>query len=171
MSTGVKDELSRSVNRPGELVFAIVLAIFSAIAVWQAWSISGFTGLSKPGVFPMLAAGTMLLSGLCVVRDVMSNKKHTVNHKSQSARFFQDVLPVRLVVMIGLVGVYIAGMPWLGFILASGFFLLASFIYLWRKKFLTSVMLTIFSLACIYGIFRVVFQVVLPKGTLLTGIF
>jgi hypothetical protein len=51
----------------------------------------------------------------------------------------------------------------------TGVFLFASFLYLWRKNIVISVALTIFSLACIYGIFRVVFQVVLPKGTLLPG--
>ncbi|MFT7210183.1 MAG: putative tricarboxylic transport membrane protein [Granulosicoccus sp.] len=170
MSTRLKEPAS-SANRPGELVFAIALAVFSAVALWQAWLISGFYGLSEPGVFPMLAAGTMLVSSLFILRDVMSNARDISNEKSQSDDFFQTVLPLRLIVMISLVGLYIASMPWFGFIVASGVFLLASFMYLWRKSLGISVVLTVFSLACIYGIFRVVFQVVLPKGTLLTGMF
>jgi putative tricarboxylic transport membrane protein len=170
MPTHLKKPAS-SANRPGELIFVIVLVVFSAIALWQAWLISGFKGLSEPGVFPMLAAGTMLVSGLSILRDVFSTARDSSGKKSQSEGFFQSVLPIRLIVMISLVGLYIASMPWLGFILASGVFLFSSFVYLWRKNIVISVLLTAFSLSCIYGIFRVVFQVVLPKGTLLSGFF
>lgn len=170
MPTRLKEPAS-SANRPGELIFVIALVVFSAIALWQAWLISGFKGLSEPGVFPMLAAGTMLVSGLSILRDVFSNARGSAGNKKKSEGFFQAVLPVRLFVMISLVGLYIAMMPWLGFILASGAFLFTSFVYLWRKNIVISVVLTAFSLSCIYGIFRVVFQVVLPKGTLLSGLF
>lgn len=170
MPTHLKEPAS-SANRPGELIFVIVLVAFSATALWQAWLISGFKGLSEPGVFPMLAAGTMLISGVSILRDVFSNAKGGCEEKSQHEGFFQAILPVQLIVMISLVGLYIASMPWLGFILASGLFLFASFVYLWRKNVIISVALTVFSLSCIYGIFRVVFQVVLPKGTLLPGLF
>jgi putative tricarboxylic transport membrane protein len=170
MPTRLKEPASVA-NRPGESIFVIVLVVFSAIALWQAWLISGFKGLSEPGVFPMLAAGTMLVSGLFILRDVISNAGGTSDEKNQSEGFFRTVLPVRLIVMISLVGLYIASMPWLGFILASGVFLFTAFVYLWRKNVIISVALTAFSLSCIYGIFRVVFQVVLPKGTLLPGLF
>lgn len=153
-------------KRPGELVFAIALALFSAVALWQAYRISGFKSLSEPGVFPMLAASTMLVSGLFILRDSFRSKSPS----EQPGGFFKSVLQPRLIIIMALVGLYIALMPWLGFIIASGLFLFVCFQYLWRKNILISVTLTLFSLGCIHVIFRVVFQVVLPKGTLLAGL-
>lgn len=147
---------------PGELIFAIILAGFSAIALWQAFQISGFNGLSEPGVFPMLASGTMLISGLFILRDTLKKNKTT----AVSGLFFEDVLPPRLIVMISLVGLYIALMQWQGFIISSSVFLFSAFMYLWRRGLMISVILTIITVASIYFIFRIVFQVVLPKGAL-----
>ena len=169
MSTSLQEPAS-SDNRPGELLFAIVLVVFSAISLWQSWLISGFKGLSEPGVFPMLAAGTMLVSGLFIMRDVVSNTGNASTDKCQSEGFFKAILPPRLIIMISFVGLYITTMPWLGFIVTTGVFLFGSFVYLWRKNILISATLTVFALACIYAIFRIVFQVVLPKGTLLAGL-
>lgn len=153
-------------KRPGERMFVIVLTVFSVVALWQAYRISGFKSLSEPGVFPMLAAGTMLVSGLFILRDTFRSKSHTV----QRPGFFKTILQPRLIIIIALVGLYIALMPWLGFIVASGLFLFVCIQYLWRRNILISMVLTLFSLGCIHVIFRVVFQVVLPKGTLLTGL-
>lgn len=153
-------------NRPGEMVFTILLAVFSAVALWQAYLISGFKGLSQPGVFPMLAAATMLASGLFIIRDAAN----AAGKSRRSGEFFATVAPLRLVAMVALVGLYIALMPWLGFMLASGAFLFASFLYLWRRGVIVSAVLTVITLSCIYFIFRIVFQVVLPKGTLLAGL-
>jgi len=153
-------------KRPGERVFAIVLTVFSVAALWQAYRISGFKSLSEPGVFPMLAAGTMLVSGLFVLRDAFRSK----NRSAEMSGFFATILQPRLMIVIALVGLYIALMPWLGFIVASGLFLFVCFQYLWRRSVLISVVLTLVSLGCIHIIFRIVFQVVLPKGTLLAGL-
>lgn len=153
-------------KRPGERTFAIVLAVFSVAALWQAYRISGFRSLSEPGVFPMLAAGTMLVSSLFILRDAFTS----ANPSAQGAGFFKTILQPRLVIVMALVGLYIAVMPWLGFIVASGLFLFVCFQYLWRRSILISLVLTLFSLGCIHVIFRVVFQVVLPKGTLLAGL-
>lgn len=153
-------------DRPGELVFAVLLAGFSALALWQAYEISGFKGFSEPGVFPMLAAATMLVSGLFIVRDALSSPRSG----PQSKEFFANVVPPRLIIIIALVALYITMMPWLGFMATSAGFLFASFVYLWRKGWIFSAVLTAASLSCIYFIFRIVFQVVLPKGTLLQGL-
>lgn len=153
-------------KRPGERMFAIVLTVFSIVALWQAYRISGFKSLSEPGVFPMLAAGTMLVSGLFILRDSFGSKRRT----TQTPGFFTLILQPRLIIVIALVGLYIVLMPWLGFIVASGLFLFVCFQYLWRRKILISIVLTLFSLGCIHVIFRIVFQVVLPKGTLLAGL-
>jgi len=149
--------------------------VFSGLALWQAYGISGLRGLSEPGVFPMLAAGTMLVSALFIVRDSFKKERQTNPSSAPPARtvtdFFRTVLPPRLLLTIAFVAIYIAAMPTLGFLVSSALFLLASFAYLWRRSALISVGLTALSLTFIYVIFRLLFQVVLPRGSLFTNTF
>ncbi len=58
-------------RRQGEVMFSLLLAVFSVTAFWQAFAISGFRGLSEPGVFPMLASATMLVSSLLILKEVL----------------------------------------------------------------------------------------------------
>lgn len=153
--------------RPGELFFAALITGFSAIALWQAYEISGFTGLSTPGIFPMLASGTMLISGCFIVGDVLS--RTAVKCDPDGLR--TKVLTGRLVVVVALVVAYVFGMPYAGFMVSSALFLFVSFAFLWRKNLLISLFLTAGTLAAIYVVFRVLFQVVLPRGTLFQGWF
>jgi putative tricarboxylic transport membrane protein len=160
----------QSIRRPGELVFACLLVIFSAAALWQAYGISGLTGLSQPGVFPMLAAATMLASCVFILRDTLRAGKAagSGHHKA----FWSNILPLRLVVILAMVAIYLYLMPWLGFVITSGLFLFACIAYLWRKGLVISLVLATVSLAAIYFLFRVVFEVVLPQGTVIpAGVF
>lgn len=161
----------QSTRRPGELAFVCGLVGFSAIALWQAYRISGFSGLSQPGVFPMLAAATMLLSGIVILRDTLRIKA-AGRDAQPSAPQWRQIMPVRLVVTLFMVALYLYAMPWLGFVIASGLFLFACFAYLWRKSLLISLVLAVSSLAAVYFLFRVIFEVVLPQGTLIpAGVF
>lgn len=162
-------EFSRPVaRRPGEVVFSLVLAVFSVTAFWQSFAISGFAGLSEPGVFPMLASATMLISSLLILKDVLSKP---AGPDAGFAGFRQEVVPLRLVGVILLILAYVVAMPLLGFVVSSAGFLFLSIWYLWRKGPLVSAVLTVTSLAAIYFIFRQVFQVVLPQGSLMQGFF
>lgn len=161
----------RRSRRAGELAFAIGLLGFSVAAFWQAFEISGFSGASTPGVFPMLASGAMAISALCILRHTLMMPKPTEDSVSPLRRFIGEVLPPRLIVVVLLVVLYLAAMPWLGFLISSGLFLLATIAFLWRRGFLHSLLLTAVCLGAIYVVFRVVFQVVLPQGTLLRGLF
>lgn len=154
-------------RRPGELIFAILIGVFSVIALWQAFQISQFTGLSTPGIFPMLAAATMLVSALFIFKETRARP----NFDSGTERFLKTVMPVRLVCIVALVVAYVWAMPWLGFMLSSAIFLFAAIAFLWRKNVFISAALAGFTLAVIYVIFRILFQVVLPKGTLLQGLY
>lgn len=155
-------------RRPGEMVFSLLLVVFSVTAFWQSYAISGFTGLSEPGVFPMLASATMLVSSLLILKDVVSKPE---NPEAGFTRFRQQIVPLRLVGVILLILAYVVAMPLLGFVASSAGFLFLSFWYLWRKGPLVSAALTVVSLAVIYFIFRQVFQVVLPQGSLTQGLF
>ena len=149
----------RTPLRPGELAFALLLAGFSALALWQAYRISGFTGLSTPGIFPMLASATMLIASAFILADALSRRRIETGATT-------PVLTLRLVIFVAMVAAYVFAMPWAGFMLSSAVFLFAGFTYLWRKSLPISLLLTAGTLAAIYVIFRLVFQVVLPRGTL-----
>ena len=158
-------------RRPGERAFALLIGVFSALALWQAYEISGFTGLSTAGVFPMLAAAAMLVAALVVIRDTVARPKAGQRLPETADGQRRTVLPVRLIVVIGLVVLYVMVMPYVGFMVASAGFLFAVFSYLWRRRLPVTVLLTTVTLASIYVVFRILFQVVLPKGTLVQGLF
>lgn len=157
-------------RRPGELVFAVLVTVFAVTAFWQAYGISGFSGLTTPGVFPMLAAGMMVVASIFILLDTARRAAPDTREQPVSRRFVHEILPLRHVVVIGLVLLYLAALPLLGFVVSSGLFLLAAFQYLWRKNPLITVVLAAVSLGAIYLVFRVVFQVVLPNGSLLSGL-
>jgi len=152
-------------------VFIVVVTLFSVAAFWQSFMISGFSGLSTPGIFPMLASATMVISGIFILRKTVSTHSHAQASSAENERFFEDILPWRMVGMLALVAFYVFTMPTLGFVIGSAVFLFAAFSFLWKKNLIVSIALTAFSLASIYFIFRKVFQVVLPQGTLMQGLF
>ncbi len=154
-------------RRPGELFFVLVMLVFSVGAFWQAYAISGFSGKTTPGVFPMLASGVMVISGLVILVNVARMPAPAADAPS----FFADILTLRHIVLIGFVVGYVLVMPSLGFVISSALFLYCAFQFLWRKNPVLMLGLTAVTLAIIYLVFREVFQVVLPQGTLLQGYF
>lgn len=161
----MKDRKNKDSLKPGESLFAVLIAGFSVVALWQAYQISGFSGLSTPGIFPMLAAGTMLVSSLFILSDALS--RQSVESKPDALK--TKVLTWRLSLMVALIALYIFAMPYIGFMASSAVFLWIAFIYLWRKNIGVSLLLTAATLTAIYLIFRILFQVVLPTGTLFQG--
>ncbi len=158
-------------QRPGERLFSVVLVGFSLAALWQAYQISGFTGLSTPGIFPMLATATMVVSALVILRRAFIQPSSGEAAGQTLRRFFREIVPPRHVVVVALIAAYLAVMPWLGFLTASAVFLFVTTKLLWRRSLLATLILTAGTTAAIYVVFRIVFQVVLPQGTLLRGLF
>lgn len=148
-------------------MFSVILVVFSVAAFWQAYAISGFTGKTTAGVFPMLASGVMIISGLLIL---ISTARMPAS-PSDAGGFFAKVLTRNHIVLIGLVLGYVILMPLLGFIVSSALFLFCAFQFLWRKNAFVTLALTALTLGVIYVIFREVFQVVLPQGSLLRGLF
>ncbi|MBX2879674.1 MAG: tripartite tricarboxylate transporter TctB family protein [Granulosicoccus sp.] len=155
-------------RRPGELLFAIVILVFAVTSFNQSYAISGFTGKTTPGVFPMLASGTMILAAIVILIDVI---RKAPPQAPVRARFIAEVTPLSHVVLIGMVLLYLIAMPYIGFIASSGLFLLAAFQFLWKKELLVTLGLTAITLIAIYVVFREVFQVVLPQGIWLRGLY
>ena len=154
-------------RRPGELVFALLIVVFSAATSWLSYGISGFTGKTTAGVFPMIASGVMMVSSVVIL---VSATRLPATPKSSNG-FLAEVLTPRHMIMIGYIIAYVLLMPLIGFVASSAVFLFCSFQFLWRKSPLLILVLTGATLAIIYVIFRKVFQVVLPQGTLLQGFF
>ncbi len=149
-------------RRPGELVFLVVLLVLGLLAILEAERLGGFTKLSGPGFFPMLASLAAVLSLGAVIWGRLKQGQPL----AALGRFFTDVMPLRLVVVVALIAAYVAAMPWLGFIVASGGFLLLMLLYLWRQGFWRALAVTLASLVAIQVVFRLLFQVVLPSGQL-----
>lgn len=160
----------RPKQRQGERSFSLLLVVFSVTAFWQSYAISGFSGLSTPGVFPMLAAATMVFASSCILLQGFSSSTNHKHSTIANAESNTDILTARLITMVLLITGYIIAMPAIGFILASAAFLFLSFSYLWRKSLLVSLLITAVSVASVYFIFRKLFQVVLPTGSLLQGL-
>jgi len=165
-----------SLEQRGELGFSLLLVVFSATAFWQSYAISGFSGLATAGVFPMLASATMLLAAVCIL--IKKSKQLKINSADEMAYdahskqgFFRSILPLQLVVVVALITGYVIAMPLFGFLLSSAAFLFLSFGYLWRKSIVVTVLITLASVVSVYLIFRKLFVVVLPKGTLIQGWF
>jgi putative tricarboxylic transport membrane protein len=161
---------TKPARRPGETAFAILCVLFGLVAFWHAHGISGFGGLSTPGVFPMLATGAMVVSGLFILAGTLRRPAEP-GDGSAAARFMRQFLPLRHCVLLVLMIAYLAALPLFGFLAASGLFLFASFQYLWRRNPLVTLLLSAVALAAIYVVFRIVFRVVLPQGSLVGGLF
>jgi len=153
-------------RRPGEAAFAGLLVVFSGAALWQAHGISGFSSPHGPGVFPMLAAAVMLLTAALIFFRTLRRPAPAIPLTGQVAA----IVPHRLVSMLVLVALLVIGMPRLGFFPSVGLFVFAATWLLWRRGPLPALGVTVVALGAIYVTFRVVFQVVLPRGTWLQGL-
>ncbi len=165
-----------SLRQRGELGFSLLLVVFSATALWQSYAISGFAGLATAGVFPMLASATMLFSAVCIlfknIAQPYNNSADETEFAAHSTQgFFRSILPLRQLIVIALITGYVIAMPLFGFLLSSAAFLFLSFSYLWKKSIPVTLSITLASVALVYLVFRKLFVVVLPKGTLIQSWF
>ncbi len=149
--------------RPGERAFALLLVLFAGYAFREAYGISGFSGLTTGGVMPMLASGVMVVTALVILAD-------TLRAPSGDGGGVRGVVaylfPLRVVLFTALVGVYVAAIPWVGFLPASAGLLFVAIWALWRRGPVWAAGVSALSIGVIYVLFRVVFQVVLPAGSL-----
>lgn len=150
--------------RPGEVFFALCALGFGIYAFREAYAISGFSGLTTGGVMPMAAAAVMIVSGLFILVDALRRRGAPISPLA-IVRF---LLPPRLILFVALILLYAASIQWLGFMLASSAFLFVAIALLWRRNVLWVAGITVVAMAVIYGLFRLVFQVVLPGGSLWT---
>ncbi len=145
-------------KKPGESVFGFVLLIFSLVVFYHAYQISGFSALSSPGSFPMAASGVMCLSACFII---VNNFKTPTD---LSLSFRKTVMPLSIVVVVAFLLVFSVVLEHSGFVLAAIVFQFAMLLCFHKRNIPSALLITFGSIALIYIIFRLVFQVVLPEG-------
>lgn len=158
-------------RRPGEATFAGLLVVFSAFACWRAFDISGFDGLATPGVFPMLASGAMLAASLVALVGALGRRGVGGGLRAAARRFGAEVATARLFAVGALMTAFVFATPHLGFLLSAALFLFSALMLLWRRGALVALVTTAALTGAIHVIFREIFQVVLPEGRVLQGLF
>ena len=152
-------------RRPGELAFGYLALLVSMFLFSQAYAIDGFSSISSAGVFPLAAASVMIVTSLVTIL-----RTHRMDHPTEdvpvSQAFMREVTPWDVIVFAGLTAAYAAAMAPLGFVPSSFLFLASAMLYLRRGGILVALGVSALTLGLVYLIFRVVFEVILPKGWL-----
>jgi len=152
---------------PGELTFVLVLLLFSATALWQAFRISGFASWSSPGAVPMLAALVLVGAALRIALAALRRPSADIpDGGTLSAQFGHALLPRVIVAFTLLIALYMFALEPLGFVVSSFLFLAAGMWVLGSRRIVYNLVVSAFSLAVIYVIFQTAFSVVLPAGVL-----
>jgi hypothetical protein len=149
--------------RPGERLFALLLVVFAGFVFRESHAISGFGGLTTGGVMPMLASGVMVMTSLVILANTLRRPRPPEGGLLGLVAF---LFPLRVVLFALLVAAYAALIPVLGFIPASGALLFVAIWGLWSRGPLAALATSLISVGAIYVLFRLVFQVVLPTGSL-----
>lgn len=144
---------------PGERAFSAVLLAASAALLYFAYRISGFSSVSSPGVFPMVATTVMVVS-LAVV---LVRERRAEPAVAGPAAFYRRVTPPVLLATVALMIALMLLIEPAGFLPAAGGFLFASMLLLQGGRPVRAALVSVGSLAVIYAVFRLVFQVVLPE--------
>lgn len=150
---------------PGELTFMVLAVAFSAFMLWTAYGISQFESISSPGVFPMLCAALLLITGLM---SLVSTAKARLQLEGETffQHFVRKLAPLQLVLFTALIVAYALTLEILGFLLGSYLFLLLSMQVLGSKRIGLNLLVSAVVLAAIFVVFQTAFSVVLPAGSL-----
>lgn len=152
---------------PGEMTFVVVLLLFAATALWQAWRISGLSGWSTPGTVPMLAALVMAGAGLRIALATLRRPPPALPSGATLPRAFaRALLPRAVVAFTLLIVLYMFTLEPLGFVVASLVFLYAGMWALGSRRPVYNLVVAAASLAAVYVVFQTAFSVVLPAGIL-----
>lgn len=150
---------------PGELTFMVLAVALSAFMLWAAYGISQFESISSPGVFPMLCAALLLITGLM---SLVSTAKARLQLEGETffQHFVRKLAPLQLVLFTVLIVAYALTLEILGFLLGSYLFLLLSMQVLGSKRIGLNLLVSAVVLAAIFVVFQTAFSVVLPAGSL-----
>ncbi|WP_439518584.1 tripartite tricarboxylate transporter TctB family protein [Hydrogenophaga sp.] len=150
----------------GELTFMVLLVLVSLFLLWTAYHISSLESLAAPGTFPLFCAAAMAITGLLNVVKTARKKLHLENGESTVQQFVRKITPLQLVLFSVLIFLYMLGMEFIGFLLASYLFLALSMYLLGSRRVLLNLLISALVLAAIFIVFRTAFSVILPAGSL-----
>ena len=143
---------------PGETAFSLALVVLSLWLTTVAFKISGFEALSAPGTFPLAVTAVMVItSGLIFWRTA---RLPAAGH----IRDWREILPLRVVGMALMIGLYAVALQPLGFLPTSFVFLAISIWLLGRTSTFYALGISVLSVAGIYIVFRLIFTVLMPEG-------
>jgi len=151
------------VRRPGEGVFAIIVALCSLVLLWKAYDIDGFSALSSPGAVPLGAAATMVVSALVIAFKTLRSPKATTE------TIAKHILPFDVWTGIVLIILYAVLLVPLGFLPTSFLFMAIMIKLLSGRSVFFAVWTSAVSLLVIYLVFRIVFSVLMPEGIVPEG--
>jgi putative tricarboxylic transport membrane protein len=157
-------------RRPGELVFTLLLLAGSLFMLWEAYGISRFESITSAGVYPMLAALTMVATAALIVWSTV----HTPPASGEPGQtlvqqFVHQLSPAVLVAFTAAIALYMLALQPLGFVISSYVFLVAGMRLLGSRRWGLNLLVSAACLAVIYLVFQTAFSVVLPKGTWVQG--
>ncbi|MBM3336332.1 MAG: tripartite tricarboxylate transporter TctB family protein [Betaproteobacteria bacterium] len=158
---------NQDARKPGEVTFTVLMLVGSAFLLWQSFGISGFQSWSSAGMFPMLAAATLLVTGLLTVRHLL---RRPAAPDSGARAFFAQIAPLQLLGGVGAVAAYMLMLQPLGFLPSSLLFLFLSMRLFGSERWGLNLSVSVASLAAIHLVFSTVFSVVLPKGSWLVAL-
>jgi putative tricarboxylic transport membrane protein len=150
----------------GELTFMALLVVASLFLLWASYEISSFDSLAAPGSFPMVCAFAMLVTGLINAVATARARLQLEQGESWLQQFLRRVTPPRLLAFAVLIFLYMVGMEYIGFLLASYVFLALSMYLLGSRRVLLNLLISLLVLVAVFIIFRTAFSVVLPAGSL-----
>lgn len=152
---------------PGEVTFMVLIVAFSCFMLWASYNISRFESVSSAGVFPMVCAAAMLVTGLMSLRRSAKAQLDLQAGEGVLGQFARKLAPLTLVLFTLLIIAYMLLLEVLGFVVSSYLFLLLSMQVLGSKRLLLNLLASALVLAAIFVIFQTAFSVVLPAGSLL----
>jgi putative tricarboxylic transport membrane protein len=151
---------------PGELTFMALAVAFSSFMLWASFNISRFESVSSAGVFPMVCAAAMLVTGLMSLVKTSRSRLHLDDGENWRQQLVRKVLPLQLVLFTALIVVYMLALEVVGFLVASYLFLALSMRLLGSRRMGLNLLVSALVLAAIFVVFQTAFSVVLPHGSL-----
>lgn len=147
----------------GERAFDWLLLIFSLAVFYQAYQITGFSSINSAGAFPIGLSLIMIASSVAVlVGHHRKARPDTRGPLHELIVFLNEHFPPVVLTFSALAIVYLAVIRPLGFFPSTFIFLALAFIFLRRGKIVSSLVISAFAIAVIYGLFTLVFRVYLP---------
>ncbi|AMO38481.1 conserved membrane protein of unknown function [Thauera humireducens] len=156
----------------GEVVFALLLLAASLFLFWHSYKISGFSSFTSAGAYPMVTTAVMSISAIIILFQTLRvGRVEGEPGQSLIFQFYAHVTPTLIVAFTAAIIGYMLALEQLGFILSSYVFLVISMWLLGSRKLMINLLVSAAMIGFIYVVFQTIFSVVVPKGTLIQGLF